>query len=297
MKNRVKYIWFNGKTIPFAKAKIHVLNHSLHYGSAVFEGIRCYETPDGLAIFRLKDHIARLFHSAETMGMEIPHSQKEIIQAIKELIKKNKIKECYIRPIVFYGEKMGLSPEGAPLNMAIAVWPWGKYLNYDRVNVHISKYIRIHPKSSEMTAKISGHYANSIIASLEAKKNKADEALLLDFEGNIAEGPGENIFFVKNKEIITPKTVNILSGITRSSVMKIAKDLGYKIMERKIKPAELGKFDEAFFVGTAVEISIIGRIDKCVFKKDSPVSQKIQSAYVDAIHGVNKKYKSWLDYA
>ncbi|MFA6382934.1 MAG: branched-chain amino acid transaminase [Parcubacteria group bacterium] len=296
MKNQAQYIWLNGKFIPFAKAKIHLLNHSLHYGSAVFEGVRCYDTPKGPAVFRLKEHVDRLFHSAKVMGMKIPYSQKTIIKTVGDLIKKNKLKECYVRPIIFYGEKMGLSPIGAPLYFAIAAWPWGKYLGHDSVRVHISKYIRIHPKSSEMTAKISGHYANSIIASLEASKSAADEALLLDYEGSIAEGPGENIFFVKGNDIFTPGKGTILPGITRDSVIKIARDLGYKIIEKKIKAGEIKNFDEAFFVGTAAEISTIGRIDKCIFKKKPEVASVIQSIYDDAVRGKIGKYDKWLAY-
>jgi branched-chain amino acid aminotransferase len=296
MKIQKKYIWMDGKFLPFEKAKIHVLNHSLHYGSAVFEGIRCYKTQNGPAIFRLKDHIDRLFGSAETMGMNIPYSKKEIVLATKRLIGKNKLQECYIRPIVFYGEKMGLSPVGVPIHLVLAAWPWNKYLGHGKVSVHISKYIRIHPKSSVMTSKISGHYANSVVASLEAKKAGADEALLLDFEGNIAEGPGENIFFVNRGSLYTPKTGTILPGITRNSVLEIAKNFGYRIIERKIKPSEINKFEEAFFVGTAAEVSIIGKIGSHVFHKNSGVAQKIQEAYMDIVHGKVKKYFKWLDY-
>jgi len=296
MKKQAQHIWLNGNFVPFAKAKIHLLNHSLHYGSAVFEGIRCYDTPKGPAVFRLKEHVDRLFHSAEVMGMKIPYSQKAVAKTVKDLIKKNKLKECYIRPIVFYGEKMGLSPIGAPLHFAIAAWPWGKYLGHDSVSVHISKYVRIHPKSSEMTAKISGHYANSIIASLEANKAAADEALLLDYAGNIAEGPGENIFFAKGKNIFTPEKGTILPGITRDSVIKIAKDLGHKIIEKKIKASEIKNFDEAFFVGTAAEISTIGRIDKYVFKKKAETASVIQEIYANAIRGKISRYDKWLTY-
>lgn len=296
MGQKADSIWHNGKLISSSRATFHLLNHSLHYGSAVFEGIRCYDTPKGPAIFRLKEHIDRLFHSAETMGMKIPYLKKEIISAVKMVVSKNNLKECYIRPIVFYGEKMGLSPIGAPLHIAIAAWPWGKYLGHDGVSVHISKFIRIHPSSSVMTAKISGHYSNSIIASIEAKKVGADEALLLDFKGNVAEGPGENIFLVKNKTIYTPREGTILPGITRNSIMKIAKDLKYKVIEKDIKPSELKNFDEAFFSGTAAEISTIGRIDKIIFKKESVVAKNIQEIYLNSVRGKIKKYEKWLDY-
>lgn len=290
------HIWINGKLIPFKSAKFHLLNHSLHYGSAVFEGIRCYNTAKGPAVFRLKDHISRLFHSAEVMGMKIPYSRKEMAGAVKNLIKKNKLKECYIRPIVFYGEKMGLSPIGAPLYAAIAAWPWEKYLGHGSVSVHISKFTRIHPCSSVMTAKISGHYSNSIIASLEAQKAGANEALLLDFRGNIAEGPGENIFFVKGKKLYIPPAGMILPGITRNSIMKIAKERGYKVAEKNIKPENLKKFDEAFFVGTAAEVSIIRKIGKIIFKKEPKIAKLIQEIYLDVVHGKVAQYDKWLDY-
>lgn len=296
MPDKQTYIWFNGQIIPSARAKIHILNHSLHYGSATFEGIRCYETAAGPAIFRLHDHIDRLFHSAAAIGIKIPYSKSVIVQAVKQLIKKNKIAECYIRPLIFYGEKMELSPTNAPVNAAIAVWSWEKYLNRDRVNVCIVKRIRLHPQSSEMTAKISGYYANSVSASLEAAQHGADEALLLDFKGNIAEGPGENIFFVKNKKIFTPPPTMILPGITRASIMLIARDLGYEVTEKSIAPAELKSFDEAFFTGTAVEISIIGKINNHEFSPKSAISRQIQKAYLAAVHGENKKYLSWLNY-
>ena len=294
----VKFIWFDGAFIPFKKAKIHLLNHSLHYGSAVFEGIRCYETEKGPAVFRLKDHVSRFFHSAEVMGMKIPYSRKKLTGAVKNLINKNKLKECYIRPIAFYGEKMGLLPIGAPLSVAIAVWPWGKYLEKESVAVKISPFQRIHPKSSEMTTKISGHYYNSIIAALDAKKSGFDEALLLDWKGNIAEGPGENIFFIKEKKIFTPRAGSILPGITRDSVIKIAKNLGFQVIEKNICPGEIRRFDEAFFTGTAVEVNAIGRINKVIIRNGKPgqITNKIKEKYNDAIRGKIAKYKKWLDY-
>lgn len=308
-----KYIWIDGKFVAFGKSQIHLLNHSLHYGSAVFEEIRCYDTEKGPAVFRLTDHIKRLFHSAYVMGMKISYTPNQIIKTIKELIKKNGLSECYIRPIAFYGSKMGLLPEGAPLSVAIAVWPWGKYLKKDAVSIKISNFARIHPKTSFMTAKISGHYANSIMASLEAHSKGFDEALLLDFQGNIAEGPGENIFFVKGRTLFTPKKGTILPGITRGSVMKIARDLGYDIVEKDIKPSEIKNFSEAFFTGTAAEINAIGKIDGKSLDgsnkftagkletrksdgKEGPVTAELKNIYLDAVHGKVKKYGGWLEY-
>ncbi|MDD5527915.1 MAG: branched-chain amino acid transaminase [Patescibacteria group bacterium] len=290
------FVWFDGKFIPLEAARVPLLNHSLHYGSAAFEGIRCYDTPDGPAIFRLKTHVDRLFHSAEVLGMKIPYSRETVIEATKGLIKKNGLPECYIRPIIFYGDKMGLSPVGAPINFAIAVWPWGKYLGHDKVSAHIAKFIRLHHRSGVMSAKISGYYFNSILASLDATKNKADEALLLDDRGCIAEGPGENIFFVRGKTLFTPKKGSILPGITRDSIIKIAKDLDYKVVEKDIRPSELAKYDEAFFTGTAAEVTTIGKINRAVFSKKSKISAELSKTYLDAVHGKIKKYQPWLDY-
>lgn len=296
MTSKPKWIWINGKFISYQAAKVPILNHSLHYGSAVFEGVRCYKTSEGPAIFKLKEHIDRLFHSAEVMGMRIPYAKKEIISATMELVKKNKLKECYIRPLVFYGEKMGLLPLGAPLHVAIAAWPWGKYLDKNSIAVKIVHQMRIHPKSSVMTAKIAGHYSNSILAALEAKKAGCDEALLLDWNGNIAEGPGENIFFVKGNILYTPQKSAILPGITRNSVMAMSKGLGFSVVEKNIKPRQLKTFDESFFVGTAVEVNAIGKIDGIIFGdgKEGRSTKIIREAYLDVVHGKSKKYRKWL---
>jgi branched-chain amino acid aminotransferase len=285
--------------VPDSAAKIHLLNHSLHYGSGVFEGIRCYDTEKGPAVFRLKDHVRRLFHSAGVMGMRVPYRQNEIIKAIKRVVKMNKLRECYIRPIIFYGAKMGLSPEGAPLHVAIAAWPWGKYLTKDSVSVGISSFARLHHKSSVMTAKISGHYSNSIIASIEAKRRGFDEALFLDDAGYVAEGPGENIFFVKGKTLFTPKLGKILPGITRASIMAIARRLGYKVVETDVNPKKLKKYDEAFFVGTAAEVNAIGKINKTVFGRghEGPATKRLREAYQKAIHGQDRRFAGWLDHA
>lgn len=281
--------WFNGEIRE--EVKIDVLNHSLHYGSAVFEGIRCYETAKGPAVFRLKEHIERLFHSAEVMGMSVPYSQKEILSAVKEVVKVNGFKECYIRPIFFYGEKMGLLPKEAPVNCVVAAWPWGKYLKKDAVAVKISSFSRINPHSLVMTAKVSGHYVNSIIASLEANREGCDEALLLDEEGCVAEGPGENIFFVKEDVFYTPKKGLILPGITRDSVIEIIKEKGYAVEEIKIKREDLQNYDEAFFVGTAVEVNAIASIDDTVFSCREK-TEEIKTAYNDAVRNNEK----WISY-
>lgn len=296
MDSAIQKIWLDGELKNAADATVHVLNHSLHYGSAVFEGIRCYMTPTGPAIFRLEDHVNRLFHSAEVMGMQPPYSRAEITQAIVSVVAQNKLSECYIRPIFFYGDKMGLLPIGAPLHCAIAAWPWAKYLKKDAVSVKVSPYIRIHPRSSEMTAKISGHYSNSIIASLDAHKSGFDEALFLDTNDNVAEGPGENIFFVSDRSLVTPESGSILSGLTRDSIIRIAADRGYAVTQRAVSVKELSKFSEAFFVGTAVEVNAIANIDTHIFNdgKVGPVAAEIKAAYTAAIHGEDARYMSWL---
>ncbi len=216
----------DGSLIPWKDAKIHILTHSLHYGSAVFEGIRFYKTEKGPAVFRLKDHISRLFKSAKTMYIKIPYKEEEICKAVLNLIKENSLDSGYIRPIVYYGYgKMGLGVKEAKVNVSIAVWPWGSYLGEDPIKIKISNFMRIHPKSSVTHAKISGHYVNSILAGEEARTEGFNEALLLDYKGNIAEGPGENLFIVKDNELQTPLKENILPGITRDSIIKILKKM------------------------------------------------------------------------
>jgi len=298
MKTKSSKIWFNKKLVDWEKAKIHVLSHSLHYGSAVFEGIRCYKTKKGPAVFRLDEHIKRLFYSAKVLRMKIDLSPKEVKEAILKTIKINKLNECYIRPIVFYGEKMGLNLKGAPLNIAIAVWPWPAYLGDKPIKVKVSKYIRIHPESTICDAKISGHYLNSILASMEIKEKGYNEALLLDYKGYVAEGPGENIFIVKNNQIFTPERGNILAGITRDTVIKLARDLNYKVIEKKIKLAELFSANEIFFTGTAVEISPIIQVNKTLINKggEGEITKKIKEIYKKITRGEVKKYLKWLTF-
>lgn len=293
-----KKIWFNGKVIDWEKAQVHILTHTLHYGAGVFEGIRAYKTEKGPAVFRLDDHLKRFFYSASCMKMKIPFTLAETKKAILDLIRINKVDECYIRPIAFFGQKMGLSPKGVEVNLAIALWPWGNYLGGKPVKVIISKNIRLHPESVVADAKICGYYINSIFASLEAHDRKADEALLLDYRGNLAEGPGENIFLVKDKKLLTPEKFSILPGITRDSVIKIAKDLKITVIEKKIKPKELKNIDEAFFTGTAAEICPIGKIDKISINqgKIGPITKIIRDLYLKTVHGQEKKYLKWLSF-
>ena len=286
----------DGKIIPWADAKIHVLTHSLHYGSAVFEGLRFYETEEGPAIFRLKEHTTRLFYSADTIKLRIPFSEDEINSAIIETVKVNEIKTGYIRPLAFFGYgKMGLRPTGSPVNLSIAVWPWDSYLGANPINVKISPYIRIHPQSTSMDAKITGNYVNSTFAGVDAISNGYEEALLLDFEGNVAEGPGENIFIVKNDIIYTPPKGKILAGITRDSIMTIAEDFGYSVQEKVLKPEDVYDADEAFFTGTAAEVTAIASLDDHPMKfQTGPITKKLSDTFLSIVKGLNEKYKNWL---
>lgn len=292
-------IWFDGIIMNLNDAQIPLLTHSLFYGSGVFEGIRCYSTPKGPAVFRLTDHIHHLFHSAKIMGMTIPYSENEIMIAIINLIRQNNYNECYIRPIIFYGEKMDLLPtDDTPVHVAIATWQWGKYLPRETVTVKVSPYIRMSSSSSDMTAKISGNYANSILALLDAKKSGFEKALFFDENGYFAEGAGENIFFVKDKSLHTPTTDAILPGFTRKSIMRIATNLGYEVIERNISMDEISTFTEAFFTGTASEVNAISKINEYVFNngEEGPVVKEIKLAYQRAVHGEDEQYSSWLDY-
>ncbi len=296
--HNIKLIWSNGKLIPFEDTRVSILSHSLHYGSAVFEGIRCYMTKEGPAIFRLKDHVNRLFHSASVMGMNVPYSKGELVEAVKLTVRENELKECYIRPLFFYGEKMGLLPLDAPLNCVVIAWPWDKYFKKDSVSVKISSFERISPRSAVMSAKVSGHYSNSIIASLEAKNAGYDEALLLDYKGNIAEGPGENIFLFKGDTFYTPKEDSILSGITRDSVILFINNMGFKVEEKDIKPEDIESYDEAFFVGTATEVNAIGKIESHVFGegKEGLKTKEVKDTYKAIVSGKIPMYKNWLEY-
>ncbi|MDD3066449.1 MAG: branched-chain amino acid transaminase [Candidatus Gracilibacteria bacterium] len=290
-------IWMNGKLVDWNKAAIHVLAHGLHYGSAVFEGIRFYDTGKSPAIFQLAAHTKRLFYSAKAIGMKIPFSEAEVNAAILQVVKVNKVKSGYIRPLAFYDYgKMGLNPVGAPVSLAIACWPWGSYLGGKPISVKTSRFIRIHPKSLVADAKVAGHYVNSILASLDIQKSKADEALFLDYKGNLAEGPGENLFFMKKGILHTPKLGSILAGITRNSVMQIARDLKIPVKEGSYKLRDLATADEAFFSGTAAEIQPIGILDgkKIHDGKTGKVTAQILEIYMDAVAGKVPRYQKWL---
>ncbi len=292
-----KYIWRNDEFVPADDAKISLVNHATHYGSGAFEGVRFYQTDKGPAVFRLQDHTRRLFYSAHTLELEIPYTAEEINEATLELLRKNKFTSGYIRPVAMFGtEKMGLNPHGATLETFIAAWPWGKYLSDDPITVGISPWIRIHPKSLQCDAKINGHYVNSIMSSLWAKNNNYQEALVLDFNDNVAEGPGENLFLVKDGQLITPAPGNILPGITRKTIMELAKnELGIHTEERIVTPEEVFAADEAFYTGTAAEVTIIGSLDgKQIGNGDNEISEKLKKLYHDVVTGKVEKYHDWL---
>ncbi|MCF7846220.1 MAG: branched-chain amino acid transaminase [Candidatus Peribacteraceae bacterium] len=294
-----KKIWLNGRMTDWRNANVHVLSHALHYGSGVFEGIRFYKTKNGPAIFRLREHVARLIYSAKVLEMKIPFSKTEIENAIIKTVAANKIPAGYIRPLAFfdYG-KMGLNPVGAPVSLAIACWPWDSYLGGKPIRVKTSRFIRLHPDSVVGDAKVCGHYVNSILASLEIKRAKYDEALFLDHRGFVAEGPGENIFFLKKGVLHTPKLGSILAGITRLSVIAIAKDLGVKTREGNYRLKDFYSADEVFFTGTAAEVQPIGSLDdkKINGGKAGEFTQKLREMFLAAVAGENPKYKKWLTF-
>lgn len=292
-------IWKNGTFVPWAEAQVHVLTHTLHYGGGAFEGIRFYKTAEGPAIFRLNDHIDRLFYSAQALKMPLTYSKEEVIEAIKEVVRINKLDAGYIRPIAYYGYgKMGVNPVGNPAELVIACWPWGAYLPYESIHVKTSSYIRIHPDSTVVDAKLCGHYVNSILASLEVQGTHYQEALFLDSNGYITEGVGENFFMVKDDVIYTPNLGGILSGITRDTVMKLAQDFGRKVIEVDISLYDAYLADEAFFTGTAVEVTAIQSInDKSLgHQAVGPVTTLIKNAYLDLVHGKNSKFIDYLTF-
>ncbi len=296
-------IWMDGKMVDWDKAQVHVCTHALHYGSGVFEGIRAYETEKGTAIFRLKEHIVRLFNSAKILKMDIPFTKEQIRQAIKETIKENNLKSCYIRPLVYRGfEQLGVNPFKCPVNCAIAVWEWGAYLGEEAIakgiKTKISSYTRSYINSTSQKAKICANYINSIFAKMEAIEAGVDEAILLDTQGYVTEGSGENIFWIRNEVIYTTPTATVLEGITRDSIIKIAQDMGYQVQEKYICRDELYISDEVFFTGTAAEVTPVREIDNYQIGegKRGPITEKIQEKYFAIVKGRDTKYSDWLDY-
>jgi branched-chain amino acid aminotransferase len=301
--NQSELIWQNGEFVAWDDAKVHVLTHGLHYGTGVFEGIRCYDTERGPAIFRNLDHLDRLERSAKLYYMELPYSAQQLRAATHELITRNDLRSCYIRPIAFRGYgQMGLNPLDSPIDVAIAVWEWGAYLGeqgkLDGVRAKVSSWERISPRSLIPHAKASGQYLNSVLAKIESLKAGYDEAILLDEHGHVCEGSGENIYIVRDGVIITPpQTASILDGISRRSILQIARDLGYVTLERDIARAELYHADEVFLTGTAAELVPVREIDDQAIGAGKPgeITRVLQHAFDDALHGRTERYHEWLD--
>jgi len=297
------WIWVNGELVKWQEAKTHVLTHALHYGTAVFEGIRCYKTVKGPAVFRLYEHIRRLFDSAHIIKMCLPYTPEEVKQATLQVIQANGVEECYIRPLAFrgYGE-MGIDPSRCEVDFVIAVWCWGAYMGdkalREGVRAKISSYARSYINSSSPRAKTSANYLNSVLAKLEAKELGYDEAILLDVNGFVAEGSGENIFYVKNGVIFTPHPYAILLGITRDAVMQIAWGLGLEVRETLVTRDDLYLADEAFFTGTAAEITPLVEIDgrKIGDGKPGPITRRLQETFFRVVRGEEPAYEGWLTY-
>jgi branched-chain amino acid aminotransferase len=296
-------IWFNGEFVKWEDATVHVLTHGLHYGTGVFEGVRCYDTEIGPAVFRHPEHLDRLKKSAELYYMDLPYSLEELRTATKELIARNGLRSCYIRPLVFRGYgTMGLFPLDAPVDVAIAVWEWGSYLGDEGkrngVRAKVSSWRRISPDSLIPHAKASGQYLNSVLAKIEVHKAGYEEAILLDDHGHVNEGSGENIFVVRDGVIHTPpQTASILDGINRKSAIQIARDLGFEVVERDIARAELYLADEVYVTGTAAELTPVREIDDHPVGEGRPgeITRAVQAAFEDALHGRSERYREWLD--
>jgi branched-chain amino acid aminotransferase len=295
------WIWINGELVAWDDAKVHVLSHGLHYGTGVFEGIRAYETERGTAVFRFREHLERLRRSSELYYMELPYSVEELRNSTHELIRRNGLRSCYIRPIAFrgYGE-MGLYAQSAPIEVIVAVWPWAAYLGEEGkrhgVRAKVSSWRRISPAGLIPQAKASGQYLNSILAKTESAKAGYDEAILLDEHGHVCEGSGENIFLVRDGQLVTPPhTAGILEGISRRSVIQIAGDLGYKVVERELARAELYLAEEVFLVGTAAELVPVREIDDHALGDPGEMTRVIQAKFDDALHGRAQEYLEWLD--
>lgn len=304
MIQKTSFIWFDGKFVPWEEAQAHVLSHALHYGTAAFEGIRAYSCMDGKsAVFRLPEHVTRLFHSMKILGLQLPYSEETIINAIIETLKINTLAEGYIRPLSFIGEGiMGVHPGDNPIQTIIAVWPWGAYLGSEGlkngIRVKTSSFVRHHVNAMMTKAKLSGNYINSVLAKMEVKSDGYDEALMLDANGFVSEASGENIFVVRNGTIKTTPLTSILGGITRNSVIQIAHQLGYTVNEQLFTRDELYTADEAFFSGTAAEITPIQEVDKRIIGKGNigEITKKIQELYFRIVRGQEPSYTDWLTF-
>jgi len=294
-------IWMDGRLVNWGDANVHVLTHTLHYGVGAFEGIRCYKTAAGPAIFRLDEHVDRLFASAHILQIAIPYTREQIVDAIKETVRINRLESCYIRPIVFIGYgSMGLYVEDNPISVAVAVWDWGAYLGDEGlekgIRAKISSFTRHHVNISMTRAKVPGYYVNSILAKKEVKAAGYDEAILLDPDGYVAEGSGENIFITRKGVLKTTPLTSILAGITRESIIKIARDMGITVVEERFSRDDLYIADEAFLTGTAAELTPLREVDNRVIGsgRPGPVTKKLQDAFFAIVHGKDSRYKEWL---
>jgi branched-chain amino acid aminotransferase len=304
MLPKSKKIWFDGEMVPWDEAKVHVLTHCLHYGTGYFEGIRCYALENGRsAVFRLDEHVRRLFDSGQILGIPLSYTTDQVRQAILEVVRVNGLKECYIRPLAFlgYGE-MGLYAPDNPLHLIVAAWPWGAYLGEEGIRngirAKVSSYTRHHVNVMMTKSKVSGNYVNSVLAKNEVKKDGYDEAIMLDAEGYVAEASGENIFIVRGRRIKTTPLTSILPGITRESVLTLARDKGYEIQEERFTRDELYTADESFFTGTAAEVTPIREVDNRKIGLSCPgvVTADLQQTFFNIIKGKDKKYERWLTY-
>ena len=299
-----KKIWLDGEMVNWDEAKIHVLTHALHYGTGYFEGIRCYALEDGRsAVFRLDEHVRRFFDSGKILGFPLPRSFGEIKNAILDVVRANGLKECYIRPLAFVGlGEMGLYAPDNPIHVAIAAWSWGAYLGDEGIKngirAKVSSYTRHHPNVMMTKSKVSGNYINSVLAKAEVKQAGYDEAIMLDPDGYVAEASGENVFIVRDRRIKTTPLTSILPGITRESVLELARDKGYAVQEERFTRDELYTADEAFFTGTAAELTPIREVDnrKVGERCPGPVTEELQKTFFDVIEGKDKKYARWLAY-
>lgn len=303
MADRDGLIWSDGKMVPWRDATTHVLTHTLHYGMGVFEGLRAYQTNQGTAIFRLLEHTDRLFNSAHIFMMKIPYDKATLIEAQLEVVKQNKLESCYIRPIVFYGsEDMGISAKNLSVHVAIAAWPWGTYLGKDSlekgIRVKTSSFSRHHVNVNMCRAKSVTTYANSMLAHQEVVIDGYDEALLLDVGGYVAEGSGENIFIIKNNKLYTPDMTSCLEGITRASIIEFAGEVGIPVIEKRITRDEVYCADEAFFTGTAAEVTPVRELDNRVIGNGSrgPITTKLQTMFFDSVKGKSNNHTNWLTY-
>ena len=302
MHDRDGKIWMDGELVDWRDAKIHVLSHTLHYGCGAFEGVRAYDTVNGTAIFRLQEHTERLFNSAKILRMKIPFTQEEVNEVQRTVVRENKLKSGYIRPLTWIGsQKLGVSPKGNQIHLMVAAWTWGAYLGEDGmkrgIRVKTSSYTRHHVNITMTQAKAVSNYTNSILANMEALDDGYDEALLLDASGFVSEGAGENLFVVKGGVIYTPDlSAGALNGITRNTVFHIAKDLGLEIVQKRITRDEIYIADEAFFTGTAAEVTPVRELDRIEIGAGSrgPITEKIQTAFFDIVNGRNAKYSHWL---